>query len=103
MGKSFWITSLQKSVKSYNLNLEFIQLHIFGSMCKDVIPKNLDLLLIYNKTEYTIENIICLKNELIQRLSKEYGKPIDITTLTIEEEKEIQFVKSENAIPLFQY
>lgn len=85
--------------KSKNSILEIIKTHetlfgpfervyLFGSaMRSDCIPHDIDILIIYASYSQEIENAS------LEVLQKETGLPIDLTMLSVEEEKDTEFLK----------
>ncbi len=69
----------------------FKHVYLFGSaLSPQVIPNDVDLLLIY--TNYTAEISNALK-EISDKLEQVLDLPIDITALSVEEERETAFLK----------
>lgn len=89
-------------VKSKNNILEIIKTHkalfgpfecvyLFGSAMRlGCIPHDIDILIIYASYSQEIENASLEASTVLQ---KETGLPIDLTMLSVEEEKDTEFLK----------
>ncbi len=68
----------------------FKQVFLFGSILKtNTINNDIDILIIYEKySNKVVNDLIIFSNEL----EKESGMIVDITSLSIEEEKETKFL-----------
>ena len=71
------------------LNL-FDSAYVFGSIVKcEGIPHDIDILLIYSIFSCDIHNQI---DEIAKYIEERMLYPVDITALSIEEEKEVRFI-----------
>jgi len=81
-----------KLIKGHiNLFDSFEHLYLFGSsLDSNVISNDIDLLVIYTEYSNKIANDLEL---IIDELEKVSGFPIDLTVLSIEEEKDTEFLE----------
>ncbi len=85
-----------KKLLKENINLfnSFNHVYLFGSsLTSNANINDIDLLVIYKKYSSEIKNDI---NLIIRELENKSGLPIDLTALTIEEEKEVNFLNKIN-------
>lgn len=78
-------------------NLDF---YLFGSILYSNLPNDIDLIIVYNKGEISIQDILLLRKYLYCSFFNEFKITLDITLLTKQEEKSLNFVQTEKAIPL---
>lgn len=74
-----------------------IRIYLFGSSLYSFFPRDLDLLIVYNKEFISNKEIREFKNKFQEYLHSNIGIVIDITYLTNREELETNFIKCENA------
>lgn len=95
------LTNYNKKIYALNLVRENIDLfnlfnnvYLFGSILNSKkISHDIDILLIYSVySEQLIKNVNCIYNTL-NKISK---LPVDLTVLSIFEEKEFKFLKKQN-------
>lgn len=68
----------------------FVNIYIFGSILdKNRISKDVDILLVYEKYSSKIQDDLTVIQTLLE---KELGMFVDLTVLSIEEEKEVSFI-----------
>lgn len=79
-------------LKNYIELFDFFEnVYLFGSAINsDLIPNDVDVLLVYN--EYSDEIVNILK-EISSRLEKIIGLPVDFTVLSVKEEHDLKFLK----------
>ena len=76
--------------KHSNIFTEFSEVYLFGSILDDSkIPNDIDILLIYEKYS---ENILNKIKQISYLIEKDCGLPVDLTVLSVEEEKEVKFL-----------
>lgn len=76
--------------ENINLFSVFDKVYVFGSILKqDKYSDDIDILLLYSTFSSDIEKSI---NEIIKYIEQETFYPVDITILSFEEEKEIDFI-----------
>ncbi|MDX2967384.1 hypothetical protein [Streptomyces acidiscabies] len=77
-----------------SVNLTEVQLHVFGSAIKpdNRQPKDVDILLVYREGNLSLAHDIC---DRIRSLVT--YPPIDILALSLEEERETNFIEGVNA------
>lgn len=91
------------SIVSYiseNISLfsSFSNVYLFGSILKNnTIPNDIDILLIYSEYCYKIEQDSMLISSVIEN---KFGYPVDLTILSINEEKETKFIQRLNSMYL---
>ena len=69
----------------------FLRVYLFGSAMRlGCIPHDIDILIIYTSYSQEIENASLEASTVLQ---KETGLPIDLTMLSVEEEKDTEFLK----------
>lgn len=80
-----------KFIESHERLFErFINIYIFGSILdKNRISKDVDILLVYEKYSSKIQDDLTVIQTLLE---KELGMFVDLTVLSIEEEKEVSFI-----------
>ncbi len=79
-----------------NLNLfdSFCSVYLFGSILQSSKKSHdIDILLIYSVYS---EQVIKNANKILSILNKESELPIDLTVLSVSEEKEMKFIKKQN-------
>lgn len=68
----------------------FVNIYIFGSILdKKRISKDVDILLVYEKYSSKVQDDLTVIQTLLE---KELGMFVDLTVLSIEEEKEVSFI-----------
>lgn len=73
----------------------FENVYLFGSiLCRENIPNDIDLLLIYSAYS---KKLIDDLNYIQSTLSLVFNIPVDLTVLSIEEEKNTRFLKKINS------
>lgn len=89
-------TSIISSKKILNLIRDHIDLfdpfehlYLFGSSLSSETINDIDLLVIYKEYSSEINNALTL---IVDTLEKASGLPIDLTALSIEEEKDVNFL-----------
>ncbi|MDD3436453.1 MAG: hypothetical protein PHC64_04790 [Candidatus Gastranaerophilales bacterium] len=88
----------EKILKSImcNINLfdSFSSVYLFGSILQSSKkPHDIDILLIYSVYS---EQVTKSANNILSILNKESELPIDLTVLSVSEEKEIKFIEKQN-------
>ncbi len=69
----------------------FIHVYLFGSVVKLCIVHNdIDILIIYSEYSSKIENALRVISDELEKAS---GLPVDLTVLSIEEERDIAFLE----------
>ena len=89
--KNHILNNIKKNISLFNI---FENVYLFGSiLCKDKVSKDIDILLIYSKySQDLIKNV----NYASSILNDICNLPIDFTVLSVDEEKDIQFLQKLN-------
>ncbi|MBC2302744.1 nucleotidyltransferase domain-containing protein [Listeria welshimeri] len=83
---------LKENITLFN---SFENVYLFGSiLCRENIPNDIDLLLIYSAYS---KKLIDDLNYIQSTLSLVFNIPVDLTVLSIEEEKNTRFLKKINS------
>ncbi len=104
MEESFWISVLRKylnnnqTICKYTLMFD-IQIYLFGSACIKNNPNDLDVLLIYPSYK-EVKEALKLKEMLIFYMERLVEIQMHVILLTIQENKEINFVQKEHAVKI---
>jgi hypothetical protein len=77
-------------------------IYVFGSWLRVQNPRDLDLLLVYDSDKCSDRQIIGLRKSLREASPRLTGLPAHITALTIEEEREISFIRSNSCVGVSQ-
>lgn len=86
------------SIIKYLYLLKDEQVYVFGSVLEqNKTPSDIDLLIVYFEYSDTMQRRI---NEFGKQLEKESRLPVDITILSVEEEKQVCFLEKVRAIQL---
>lgn len=84
--------------KRLSLLEEIEHAYLFGSvLIESKEPNDIDVLIIYSKYSDTLRRQV---QELTKELEANSGLPVDLTVLSGEEEKEVQFLKRIKALQL---
>lgn len=76
----------------------FESVYLFGSILdRTKFPNDIDILLIYSKYSSRMVNNFSFIRSALEEIS---GMPIDLTVLSIEEEREMEFLKKINSLYL---
>jgi hypothetical protein len=90
------VNNLKKKNVLYS-NLDF---YLFGSLLYSNSPNDIDLIIVYNKDEISIQDILLLRKNLYCSFFYKFKTTLDIILLTKQEEKSLNFIQTEKAIPL---
>lgn len=72
----------------------FASVYLFGSILDvNKVPNDIDILLVYEKYSFQIKSDLTI---ICSLLENEFGIPVDLTTLSIAEEKDIGFLHKIN-------
>ena len=101
MEDDFWMSELKAHLSRRPdlcnaLRAMGVQVYLFGSGLTRDDPNDLDLAFLYPESTQ-IASLISLRNAVINHIYVEYQKPIDQITISIEEDKSIEFLASESA------
>jgi predicted nucleotidyltransferase len=72
--------------------------YVFGSWLRGQNPRDLDLLLVYDPVKCNNQQITDLRRSLSEASPRLTGLPAHITALTIEEERELSFIRNYSCI-----
>ncbi len=73
----------------------FDNVYLFGSMLNNnTIPNDIDILLIYSEYSYKIQQDLIAISSVLE---KEFELPVDLTVLSINEERETKFLDRLNS------
>lgn len=86
-------SDLITSIKEYD-----IKFYLFGSVLSKENPNDIDLLMVYNPNLISLKSVVKLKNKIINYLDESPLIKVDLLLLSMEEESEIDFIKSEKAL-----
>jgi hypothetical protein len=89
--KSFWNTFYQQIEHLANHKRVKVSVFIIGSSLYTDKPKDIDLVIVYNKEDIT--NIVAFRKELSEDFQKK-GLSLDITLLTDHEFKTDEYISS---------
>jgi hypothetical protein len=78
-----------------------IEIFAFGSVLTSGIPHDVDLLLIFDAAEITIDEAITLRKRLRDAIQTKTNLPADITLLSVKEAEQAQFLHKIDAVHLF--
>ena len=82
------LNNIKKNISLFN---SFENVYLFGSiLCKNKVSNDIDILLIYSKYS---SNLISDLNYINTVLTNICNLPIHLTTLSVDEEKETNFLK----------
>lgn len=88
------INAINLIVKNVNLFCKFEKVYLFGSILdRDKYSNDIDILLLYSTFSPSIQKDIIKIRKYTERIT---FYPVDITALSFEEEKEINFVNRLN-------
>ena len=89
--KNYALNLIKQNMNLFNL---FNKVYLFGSILnQNKIPSDIDILLIYSVySEQLTENI----NHICNTLNQISKFPVDLTVLSVTEEKELEFLKKQN-------
>lgn len=73
---------------------DYISRYIFGSALYSEHPHDIDVALIYDKAHISVEEAIAYRHELGSLMSRLNDTPIDAILLTLEEEREMEFLEN---------
>lgn len=88
------------NLKKKNVLYSNLDFYLFGSLLYSNSPNDIDLIIVYNKDEISIQDILLLRRNLYYSFFYEFKITLDITLLTKQEEKSLNFIQTEKAIPL---
>ncbi|WP_342515556.1 hypothetical protein [Sutcliffiella sp. FSL R7-0096] len=88
------------NLKKENVLYSNLDFYLFGSLLYSNSPNDIDLIIVYNKDEISIQDILLLRKNLYCTFFYEFNITLDITLLTKQEEKSLNFIQTERAIPL---
>lgn len=89
-----------KNLKKENVLYANLGFYIFGSVLYSTSPNDIDMIIVYKKDQISISEILHLRSELSCSFFNEHKIALDISLLTEEEEKSLNFIQSEKAISL---
>jgi hypothetical protein len=75
-----------------------VELYLFGSSLKCNSPRDIDLLLIYDKKVISTDEILYIRNNIREYFNIKVNKPIDIIILSKKEELESNFIQEESCV-----
>ncbi len=86
------LNNIKKNISLFN---NFENVYLFGSiLCKNKVSNDIDILLIYSKYSNDLINNLNYINSILTDICK---LPIDFTVLSIDEEKDINFLEKLNS------
>jgi predicted nucleotidyltransferase len=72
--------------------------YVFGSFLRDTVPRDLDLLIVYDKLFCLPSRAYSLHEVFVAKLQQELQLKVDLTLLTKEEELSSQFAQKTRAV-----
>jgi hypothetical protein len=96
------ITNLKKIMNENRELIKYIKefdirFYLFGSIFYKEKPRDIDLLMVYNQDMVNLKSIVRLKNEIVNFLHESSLIEVDLLLLSLEEELEVDFIRSEGA------
>lgn len=93
------INSIANYIRQHiSLFKSFSNVYLFGSILNNsAIPNDIDILLIYSEYCYKTEHDAIIISSVLE---KEFGLSVDLTILSINEEKETRFINRLNSLYL---
>ena len=73
---------------------EHIARYVFGSAVYSDTPSDIDVAIIYDRRYVSVEDAIAYRRELVNEMSVLNSMMIDTILLSLEEEKEMSFLKN---------
>lgn len=80
-----------------DIQIDTIQVYLFGSAKYSMLPNDIDILLVYNESLISINCILQLRKILSKKISLKTGKQVDICLLSTAENEYQIFIKQEKA------
>jgi predicted nucleotidyltransferase len=78
-----------------------IEAHLFGSALSCEEPRDIDLLLIYDLAQLTVNHAIEVRKRICDALVEATDIPADIVLLSTKEAEETQFLKKIHSVRIF--
>jgi hypothetical protein len=75
-----------------------IELYCFGSSLIVELPRDLDILIVYDKATISVERAIALRQEIRRSLNEMTALPVDVLLLSKSEIEQTGFLKNINAV-----
>ena len=99
--KNSWITLIQNEIGALELpQTNKIQFYLFGSALFSIHPNDIDLLVVYDSTEVSINKVNDFRRDLSQLLNSKLEVDVDIYALTTTEAAQSRFVSREHCVSL---
>lgn len=99
--ESSWITYILQIVRNSNVaNMDKVNLYLFGSSLREAKPKDIDLLIVYQKESINIDRLLALKRTFKSLLEDVIKLNVDICLLSVLELEQSQFADEEKAVLL---
>lgn len=83
------------------MQIDTIQVYLFGSAKYSLLPNDVDILLVYNESLISIDRILQLRKTLSKKISLKTGKLVDICLLSTAEKEYQVFTKQEKAKKIY--
>jgi predicted nucleotidyltransferase len=96
---TFSITGLREVVSQLRLPQGVVGIYVFGSACHKTFPHDLDLLVVYEPTVLRPEQVTTATENLLCGAVQEHA--VDLTALTIDEERDSDFIAREGALAVW--
>ena len=81
---------------------EHFQVYLFGSVVYSENPNDVDVAIIYDSRYIAILDAISYRKEIIKMISQQIiPLPVDVILLSVEEEKELNFLSSAKHVKLY--
>ncbi|MEN2766849.1 hypothetical protein [Ornithinibacillus xuwenensis] len=97
MDKDFINSLLLTSVKNTNIETNAVDFYLFGSFLYSKNPNDIDLLIVYNSNKVGITDVLSLRKTIYNLFLLNHSLIADITILSKQEEREVNFISSERA------
>lgn len=77
------------------------EVYVFGSWLTSGMPKDIDLLIVFDPQRCRIHEALFLRHQLARAVEDTFSLTSDIILLTTAEEREVGFVRAEGCVPFF--
>lgn len=88
-------------MKNDAVDIEKIRIYIFGSGLYKTQPNDIDLLVVYDPKNISIQEVLVLRNELSKEVFLKFGVSAHICLLSTKEKEYLVFIAHEKAQKIF--
>ena len=96
------LTQIRKRLADAEGIPNVVRFYLFGSVVHGSIGSDIDLLCVYDAGELPPENAYAHLQPLFDDLRDRFGTPVHPVLLTNSEEAQVQFIESEECIPIVE-